>query len=164
MFSMCLTVYFITDHPLPLVENDTAYPDISVTVPTPEFMEKIRSVVQGDHIVEAMTSEGCGCGFNVETVEELEDDLEGVSDEAYCQYSREEWQKRLQWVRSLNAYVTKVAAAGPFTIYTAWAGEEGFPIKDEFTVAPEYFDGPPFGFGDDGFGDRRLYHVQSEVR
>jgi len=157
---MCLTVYIIANHLLPLVENDTAYPDISVMTPTPEVLEKVRSIVRGEYIVEAVTTEGCGCGFTVETVEELEDDLDGVSDEAYCQDSREEWQKRLRWVRALCAYVSKAAAAGQITIYTAWAGEEGFPIKDEHTVTPEFFDAPPFAFGDIHGSDRLLYHVR----
>jgi hypothetical protein len=51
---MCLIVYIMAELPIPLVENDTGSPGISVTVPTTEVMEKVRSVVQGEHMVRCL--------------------------------------------------------------------------------------------------------------
>jgi hypothetical protein len=123
---MCMTIYIASRSPLPLVQT----PDFNV-VELADYSTGVTQQFTLQHVRQAGSHTGCGCGFNSGRKYPAEDESE-----------KEELEKSL---RSSAALLSYVVEHGITEIYSCWSGDEVKPRESSRSliahalVTPEFY-------------------------
>ncbi len=136
---MCKLVYIAANNPLPLIQWQENITTFCVTELT-EDEYKVKKQFSKPFIGHLGSYEGCSCGFYIEHDKPGDDEDDKRRDEL----ARES-------VKQLSAYLSNIVKNGSIEIFACWQGNEEREPVERIIVAPNYFGGEEFGFGDRQF-------------
>ncbi len=135
---MCLMVWLGTMQPLGEGESDQGgYPRAEVVA----VDDPVRARFSAPFVTYVGAHGGCGCGFRsgvlsfdgVVTTDEARTLLDAMTPAERSEFLAE--QSSREWLRGL---VERAAAWGRVELFTCWANDEGKPVIDERSIAPDW--------------------------
>ena len=147
---MCIAVYIGADRELPLDnEVNGGYTTFHVEIAR-RTTAKFQNILAMPYIYYAGSFEGCGCGFQYMSRDQLEQELARTNDPEDYELIENEWFQQQKSVELLSKYLAKAVINGPVYVYITWEGEEGLPLHYQQTVTPDYFGGECFKIEEHG--------------
>lgn len=150
---MCLSVFLLTDRPLPIPPDQTVYPHLKLypleEEYQPETFAGIRRVAPVAMVYLVSPAGYCGCHFGYESSEEFQAHMADRAANPNTEYANTAeqaeamWRRRTDAVKSLGRYLADHPDAR-LALYAVWENHAGQKDPVRATVPPSYFDGPGF--------------------